>query len=183
MEKNFLAICGSLRALSYNKVALEAMARLAPVDIEVNLFGDMAALPLFNPDLDQAGLAPVEALRAAVRAADGLIIASPEYAHGITGVMKNALDWLVSMEDFPGKPVALVNTSPRAGIAQESLREILRTMSAQLVQEADVTLPLQGSQLGLEGVLAQPALCALLRGSLEALAVQCRLPDPETSSL
>ena len=83
------------------------------------LFEHLGILPLFNPDLDDMHIAEVKLLRDAVQQADGLMIASPEYAHGISGVMKNALDWLVSDENFPGKPVLLLNTSPRASHAQK----------------------------------------------------------------
>jgi NAD(P)H-dependent FMN reductase len=102
--------------------------------------------------------------------ADAVLIASPEYAHGVTGVMKNALDWAVSMPTFPGKPVALLNTSPRAMHAPAMLREILQTMSARLVPEASIALPLQGSGLALDGILARPDLVDALRGAVMALA-------------
>jgi len=83
-------------------------------------------------------------LRAAIGRADLLLIASPEYAHGISGAMKNALDWLVSYEGTVSKPIVLVNTSPRAHHAYESLREVLQTMSAVIVEEASVAVPLLG---------------------------------------
>ena len=73
------------------------------------------------------------AFRNAVGKASALIIASPEYAHGISGVSKNALDWLVSYEGFVDKPIALVNASPRARHAFDALHEVLRTMSANII--------------------------------------------------
>ena len=100
-----------------------------------------------------------------------MLIGSPEYAHGITGVMKNALDWAVSMKTFPGKPVALLNTSPRASHAQGSLHEILSTMSARIVPAASITLPLQGSGVDTAAaVLARADLAGSLRDALLALA-------------
>lgn len=167
---SILAISGSLRAASYNTAALRAAALVAPPGVAVHVFDGIGALPLFNPDLDNAPLAPVAAWRAALDAADALLIASPEYAHGISGVMKNALDWAVSMPTFPGKPVALLNTSPRAHHAQDALREVLATMSARLVPQASVALPLQGSRLDLDGILARPDLVQALREALVALA-------------
>jgi chromate reductase, NAD(P)H dehydrogenase (quinone) len=169
-----LAISGSLRAASYNTAALKAACMLAPAGISVRLEPGIGALPLFNPDLDDAGLPRVDAWRARIDAADALLIASPEYAHGVTGVIKNALDWAVSMASFPGKPVALLNTSPRATVAQTSLREILTTMSACLVEPASISLPLQGSGLTLGGILAQPELCAALGDALAALGQAAR---------
>jgi chromate reductase len=170
---SILAICGSLRAASYNLAALRAAARLAPAGISVRFYEGIGALPLFNPDLDNAGLAPVEDWRARIIAADALLIASPEYAHGVTGVIKNALDWAVSMETFPGKPVGVLNTSPRASHAQASLHEILVTMSARIVPEASVSVPLQGSGLDVAGILARSDMVATLAGALAALAEAC----------
>src|SRR5437764_1175741 len=95
-----LAISGSLRAVSSNTALLRAAAALAPEGVEVELYGGLGDLPHFNPDLDDPDHkdrepAAVTDLRARVRSADGLLIAAPEYAHGVPGAMKNALDWLV----------------------------------------------------------------------------------------
>ena len=112
----FLAISGSLRRTSINTAALEALARLAPEGVKVLVYRELATLPPFNPDddiEDRPKPQPVETLRALVDASDALIIAAPEYAHGVPGALKNALDWLVASETFAGKPVALVNASPR----------------------------------------------------------------------
>ncbi len=128
-----LALSGSLRAASTNTAALEALSALAPAGVEILLYRDLGALPLFNPDDDEEAPPPaVAALRALVGSAAGLIIAAPEYAHGVPGAFKNALDWLVASDAFPGKPVALINTAPRSFHAQSALRETLATMSARL---------------------------------------------------
>jgi NAD(P)H-dependent FMN reductase len=176
-----LALCGSLRAASINASLLRALARLAPEGICVTLFATLGSLPLFNPDLEPAPPAPVVALRQAVAAADALLIASPEYAHGLSGTLKNALDWLVSFEPFVGKPVAVINASPRAHHAHEALLEILATMSAQLVHEACIALPLLGSGLDEEAMVADPQLCAAARAVLGRLAAASRAA-PVTAS-
>jgi chromate reductase, NAD(P)H dehydrogenase (quinone) len=145
-----LAISGSLRRGSTNTAALDALARLAPEGMRVLVYQDLAKLPPFNPDDDLEGAPkpePVEALRAMVGACDAIVIAAPEYAHGVSGALKNALDWLVSSETFIGKPVALINASPRAFHAQADLREILTTMAARLVPEAFASLPLTGKAM------------------------------------
>ena len=125
-----LAICGSLRARSSNLAALKAAQLLAPEPMTVRIFEGLADLPHFNPDLDtDAPPAPVAARRRAVGDAQGLLICSPEYARGVAGAMKNALDWLVSGSEFPGKPVAVINASQRASDADAALRltlEVLR---------------------------------------------------------
>lgn len=157
---------GSLRRASHNTIALNAIKRLAGDDVTVTI-GNIGELPLFNPDIEDEDIPQFDQLRLALQAADGLIISSPEYAHGISGVMKNALDWLVSGEEFIYIPLMLINTSPRASHAQESLREVLRTMSGNIIEEASVTIPLLGTQLQAGDVLADEALRSALSSGLD----------------
>src|SRR5215510_1633664 len=91
-----LAISGSLRRASSNTALVNAAARLAPSGIEVAIYEDLDQLPPFNPDLDNdTPPTPVCEFRAALRSADAVLVSSPEYAHGVPGVLKNALDWVV----------------------------------------------------------------------------------------
>jgi len=145
------------------------MARLAPAGISVVLYRGMGDLPLFNPDIEASDPAAVADLRAQIIAADALLIASPEYAHGITGVMKNALDWMVGCEAFVLKPVALLNASPRAVHAQSSLTQIVTMMSARIVAEASVTVPILGSHLSEDEIVRHPDISAVLRTALRAM--------------
>ena len=170
-----LAVSGSLRAASINTALLRATARLAPPGTEVALLHGLGDLPLFNPDLETRVPDSVVAMRSAVAAADALLIASPEYAHGVTGTVKNMLDWLVSYEPFVNKPVALLNASPRAHHADAALRETLRTMSALLVEEASVSIPLLGSSLDEDGIVRSPDIAQALKTALAALH---RAADP-----
>ena len=167
-----LAISGSLRRASTNTAALEALAKLAPEGVKVLVYRDLAALPPFNPDGDIEGKPkpePVATLRALVDASDALVIAAPEYAHGLPGALKNALDWFVASETFAGKPTALLNTSPRAFHAQASLREILSTMAARLMPEAFVSISLTGKVVTPDDILADMVCTRRLSESLEAL--------------
>lgn len=169
-----LAVSGSLRAISKNTAVLEAARLLAPPRVEITLYSGLDALPHFNPDLDttdgRGGAETVADWRERVERADGLLISSPEYAHGLPGTLKNALDWLVSNVDFPGKPVALVGVSALSVHAPAQLAEILRTMSARLVDEASVTIPLLGPPVAAATIAADPALADPLRAMLEAFA-------------
>jgi chromate reductase, NAD(P)H dehydrogenase (quinone) len=167
---NFLAISGSLRAASLNSALLRATARLAPPGISVQLFQRLGDFPLFNPDIEETDPFPVATLRNQIIAADALIIASPEYAHGITGVLKNALDWLVSSEAFINKPVALFNASPLSVHAHASLREVVTVMSAHVVDESSIVLPVRGSRLDEDGIYDEPNMSASIRVALLALA-------------
>ena len=160
-----LAVCGSLRAASINLAALQVMASQAPSGVQMEVFGALGALPLFNPDLEQNTPITVQAWRQAIATSDAVVIASPEYAHGISGVIKNALDWLVSVESFAGKPVAVVNTSERAYHADQALRETLQTMAARLHSQTCITLPLLGANLS----VAQMHESAILTNAFEKL--------------
>ena len=172
-----LAISGSLRSASLNTSVLHAARRLAPADVEVELFEGIGQLPFFNSDLE-AGRLPdaVAAFRGIIAAADGILISSPEYARGVSGVMKNALDWLVGCERFPGKPVALINTSPRATHALAALALTLETMSAHLVAEASITLPLLGTVHDADSIAADPELAGALRDTLRRFVAAIRAP-------
>jgi chromate reductase, NAD(P)H dehydrogenase (quinone) len=165
-----LGICGSLRAASLNAALLRTAARIAPAGMQVSVLAGLGELPLFNPDLEAHVPAAVAALRREVDAADALLIATPEYARGVSGTIKNALDWLVSHEGFVGKPVALLNASPRAHHAQAALRETLRTMSAVLIEEASVAIPLLGAGLDEAAMRHAPAVAIPLARALEVLA-------------
>jgi chromate reductase len=166
---NILAVSGSLRAASINSALLRVARQLAPPGIDITLCTVVGELPLFNPDLEDQPPASVVQLRAQVAAADALLIASPEYAHGVTGAIKNTLDWLVSFEPFINKPVAVLNASPRAHHADDALRETLRTMSAVIVESASVSIPLLGSGVTEQDMAAAPAIVDAILASLDAL--------------
>ncbi len=166
---NILALSGSLRAGSINSAALRAAARLAAPGTEVLVYGALGELPLFNPDREADSPMSVLALQRAVSVADGLLIASPEYAHGVSGTIKNALDWLVGFAPFAGKRVAVLNTSPRSWFADVALRETLRTMAAIIVEPASIAIPLLGSRLDEDGMIADAAVAGALRAALSAL--------------
>jgi chromate reductase, NAD(P)H dehydrogenase (quinone) len=175
-----IAISGSLRATSLNIAVLQAAARLAPAGMQIELFEGIGHLPFFNSDLDGDRLPPeVAAFRTVIGTADGLLISSPEYARGVAGVMKNALDWLVGSFEFPNKPIALINTSPRATHALAALTITLETMSARLVSDASITLPLLGTANDADSIAANTELAGPLRGALEVYARAIRAFEQE----
>lgn len=170
-----LAISGSLRAASSNTMLLRTVAALAPDGSDVTLYDALADLPHFNPDLDGALDDPalpsaVRDLRSRVGAAHALLISSPEYAHGVPGSLKNALDWLVGGSEMPGKPVALIAASPRATHAQASLAETLRTMSAELVPGSPFLVPVAGGALDESSLVRDPTIRSAISAVFAALA-------------
>jgi chromate reductase len=169
---DILTLSGSLRAASTNSALLAALRANAPPGCRVMLYDGLGRLPIFNPD-DEADRTPPEAgaLIDAVTAADGVIVSSPEYAHGVPGGLKNALDWLVSRDAAVGKPAMLVHASPRSLIARAALGEIMRTMSFDLCTGPELEIALLGKKSpDVASILSEPPNIALMRDALSAFA-------------
>lgn len=110
---NLVAFSGSLRKASYNTALLHNLVELLPPSLKLTIHS-IGDIPLFNEDVEDAGFPePVARLYSAIRAADGVVLATPEYNHGIPGVLKNTLDWLSRQTPhaFYGVPTALLGAS------------------------------------------------------------------------
>ncbi len=168
-----LAIPGSLRATSSNAALLHAASSVAPAGTEMVFYDGLAGLPHFSPDLDVDPVpAPVAALRVQIGAVDALAISSPEYAHGMPGALKNALDWLVSAVEPIGKPVLLISASPGgAAHAHAQLLEVLRTMSMQVIDGGAHVF--SRAKLDAGGRIMAPELLAAMSSGLARLAEVC----------
>jgi len=170
-----LTVSGSLRAGSSNGALLSAAARLAPDDVVVSTYADLASLPAFSPDLEEGPgplPEPVQAWRAAIAGADAVLISSPEYAHGIPGALKNALDWVVGGSEIVGKPVGILSASAASKFAHPQLVEVLATMSARVVPEATVVIDLPRRGVEVERLVSDPVTSAALRAIVTALLAQ-----------
>jgi len=166
-----LAISGSLRAGSSNGALLRALPLVSPSGLEFTFREPLDGLPFFNPDVEEAGPPPaVVRWRGEIRDHAALVVCSPEYAHGVPGVLKNALDWLVGGVEIHGKPIAIIQTSLPSTSAHASLVEILTIMGGRVVPEASVGVVLRGRKLDENGIASDPALSALLRSAMAALA-------------
>lgn len=191
MTDNFfeiLALSGSLRRRSSNTALLRAAAMLAPAHVRIHVFERIGALPPFNPDMEaelyddagsmllhgngagNAGLHAVRELNDATRKADGILIACPEYARGVPGAFKNALDWLVGSDAFIDKPFAQFNASPRASHAQAALRVTLETMSGRAIEDASIAVPLLNRGLDANAIVADETLAAPIREAVATFA-------------
>lgn len=173
-----LTVSGSLRSLSVNSALLRAAARLAPPHQELTLFEGLGELPLFNPDIENEPFAAVWKWREALMQADAVLISSPEYAHGVTGVIKNALDWVVGTAEFENKPTALLNAATRSVFAPPALKETLMVMGARVVEEASITLGLPSNRLTTEDIEQHPEFSQKLIEVLHHLETAARQPDP-----
>jgi NAD(P)H-dependent FMN reductase len=166
-----LAVSGSLQARSSNKALLQTAHRVAPPGVELVDSVSVGDIAPFNPDVDRDGGTPaaVAEFRGQVKAADGVLIASPEYAHSLPGILKNALDWLVGTGELYEKPVAVLCASPRptGGVyGREALERTLKAQGSAVVVSA--TVGVVAADKGAEE-LAEPEAVATIAAALDAL--------------
>ena len=181
---NIVAISGSLRAASTNTALVRAAAALAPDGMDITVYGGLADLPHFSPELDgPPGVGdPPEAvrhLRGLLAGADGALVCTPEYAYGMPGSLKNALDWLVSSGELWRKPVVALSASPSALGGEKAHAALLLTLSAleaHVVEDGSLVIPFVRTKVTKGGEIADPETAGALRASLEALvrAVEAR---------
>jgi NAD(P)H-dependent FMN reductase len=177
-------ICRSLRKGSTNEAALRTALAAAPPEVGGILYDGMGDLPHFNPDDDRDPLHPaVAGLRAAIGAADALLLCTPEYAGALPGSFKNLLDWTIGGGEIYEKPVAWMNVaSPAAptggGDAHASLRKVLGYASAEIVEDACARIPVTRPDVGDDGLVRPEALRDQIAGSLRALAAHLAVPRP-----
>jgi chromate reductase len=174
IRMKLLALCGSLRSKSFSAGLLRAARTLAPAGMDLRIFDGHGQLPLFNPDLEPSAPEVVVSLWDAVTWADAILIASPEYAHGVTGNMKNTLDWLVGHIPFAYKPVAVFNPYSQSHHGDAALKETLRTMAADLIADACVRIPVVGSGVDPDCIAASPSFATVIRTALQTILAHVR---------
>ena len=167
---HILTISGSLRAASTNTSLLRAVAKLGPADVTVTRYDGLDDLPHFSPerDVDDAP-GSVSTLRAQLRAADAVLICTPEYAHGIPGVLKNMLDWLVSSGECVSKPTGVISAATDGSYAHASLTETLLMMSADMVEGASLIVSFVRTKVDKEGFITDTQTTVALQAAVSAL--------------
>lgn len=140
--KTVFAICGSTRSASSNLSLLKAIKNLTSGIFEINIFTGIAEIPHFNPDLDNDH-PPKEVIlfRKQINTADGILICTPEYAMGVPGTLKNAIDWTVSSSEFSHKPTALITASSLGEKGHASLLETLKIIEADISDNTALLIP------------------------------------------
>ncbi len=170
-----LAISGSLRKGSYNSAIVNSLKTLHP---HVEIFKALEKLPPFNPDLDkhtlQSDASPdaVKELRDALKGADVLLISSPEYAFEIPGVLKNALDWLVSSGELVNKPVGVITASTSA-LGGESANRVLcalvKVLSGKISPETSLSVSMVNKRVDESGKIIDERLVSDIKNILKNL--------------
>ena len=171
---NIFAISGSLRVGSSNTAILRAMATLAPPTVSFTLYEGLGSLPHYSPEIDtDAPPVSVQGLRDRFRAADAVIICTPEYAHGMPGSLKNALDWVVSSGEFDGgKTTAAISASPSFQGGDKALAWLVQTLTvlgADIPIGASLPIPFSRTKIHSDGEISDPATAIALNKVLDAL--------------
>jgi chromate reductase len=171
-----VGIAGSLRRQSFNRALLRAAVELSPSGLQIVPM-ELDGVPLYNGDMEAAGTPPpVAALREAVRRADALLIATPEYNHGVPGVLKNAVDWLSRPprgSALDRKPVAIIGASPGmtgTARAQSQLRQAFVFTNSYAMPQPEVLVARATDKFNEEGRLTDDATRKFLAGFLERFA-------------
>src|SRR6201996_5136315 len=168
--KTIFAIPGSLRAGSSNHNILKYLATLAPAGINFTVYDGLAAIPPFDPGNDNENPPePVTELRNFIANADAVIICTPEYAYGVPGQLKNALDWLVSSASFDGKTTSLTTASTGGENAHAAMLLILRAINANRVEDATLLIPFIRSKMDSEGNISDRETAESLKKAFDVL--------------
>lgn len=160
------ALCGSLRQGSLNAALIDAVARLDRFEVR----RVSTVLPPFTPDEADDAPAEVLAFRAALRSADAILIATPEYAMGIPGALKNAIDWTVGSCEFAHKPTALITCTASGEIAHPAMIEVLRVLEAGLTEATMLLMPHNRAKLRADGSFIDAEAERQVRDVIHALA-------------
>ena len=174
-DLNVLGIAGSLRRGSFNAAALRAAVELAPARMRIETFEGLRDIPPYDEDLKQQGFPQAVAdLRARIKAADALLIVTPEYNYSVPGVLKNAIDWASRPPEqpFDSKPIAIMGASPGAlgtARAQYHLRQTFVFLNGMVLNRPEVMIASAAQRFDEQGRLTDDKTREFVRGLLVAL--------------
>jgi chromate reductase, NAD(P)H dehydrogenase (quinone) len=167
--KKIFAISGSTRQNSTNHNLIKAIAIIFAGKISIELFEGLAALPAFNPDDTSKDIPEVNSFRQSIADADGIIICTPEYAHGVPGALKNAIDWTVSSNEFYHKPTALITASTDGTSGHAALLETLKTIEAKNILQLQLLIQFAKTKIGEDNTITDEATAIAVKQLVEAL--------------
>ena len=162
-----LAISGSLRTSSSNTKILKLIERLVPENVEFNIYPGLSGIPHFD-DADNVPAA-VSVWRKELREADAVLICTPEYAFGVPGTLKNALDWTVSSGELVNKPLALITASTGGDKAHAAFLQIFTALSAKIPEGGSLLIPFIRSKINAAGEIPDAAVLKAIQGVIDAL--------------
>ena len=156
-RKNILAICGSTKKSSTNLNLINAIANISALYFNIKTFDGIDKLPHFNPDLDiDPAPETVFNFRRLLKESDGILICTPEYAMGVPGTLKNAIDWTVSSCEFSHKPVALITASSVGQKGHAALLETLKVIECKITDETQLLISFSKTKINDKGQITDP---------------------------
>jgi len=174
-----LGISGSLRPNSSNHRIINAIAAMVPASIDFTIYNDLGNLPHFNDDDSYEIIAEWRRL---IKEADGVLICTPEYAFGVPGSLKNALDWTVSSGDFYNKPVALITASSKGDKGHASLLQTLTALTAKMTNDTTLLIPFIRSKFNEKGELSDSSTLNEIKKLINSFISLIESPVEETES-
>lgn len=147
-KKKVLAISGSTRKNSTNHRLLQAIAEITKNNFDISFYNELSLIPAFNPDENNENVAKeVTRFRQLISESDGVIICTPEYAHGVPGSLKNAIDWTVGTAEFSHKPTLLITASTDGKYGHPALMETLRVIEAKNISELQLLISFASTKI------------------------------------
>ncbi len=176
MTQHVLGFAGSLRKKSYNRMLLQEAMKLAPLQMEIEVF-DLSQIPLFNEDLSSPLPKPVIDFKNKIKKADGILIVTPEYNYSIPGVLKNAMDWASrpsGQNSFDDKPVAVMGSTPfmlGSSRAQYHLRQTFVFLNMHQLNKPEVMVPFVAEKFNEKGELVDEKTKEKIKEALQAFSI------------
>lgn len=169
-KKNIVAICGSTKASSSNLSLIRAIVKLNENDFNFKIISNIDSIPHFNPDLDNE-MPPelVVNFRSILKSSDGILISTPEYAMGVPGTLKNAIDWTVSSCEFSHKPTALITASSQGQKGHQSLLETLNIIESNITNETQLLISFIKTKMGNDNIITDNETKIRVLNVMEAL--------------
>jgi NAD(P)H-dependent FMN reductase len=166
-KMRILAVSGSLRATSSNSILIKEIQKWAPATVEITVYQDMATLPAFDDSMEPSE--SVIAWRNQLAASDGVLICSPEYAFGVPGALKNAIDWTVGSGELVNKPLALITAASSGDKAHAAWLQIFSALSAEIPANGALLIPFIRSKFNTNGEVSDLAIKEAILNTLQAL--------------
>ncbi|MCW3110931.1 MAG: NADPH-dependent reductase [Segetibacter sp.] len=168
-KKNIIAISGSTRQNSINHSLIKAIADLSAASLDITIFDGIENLPQFNPDNDGDNVAKeILDFRQQLNKADGIIICTPEYAHGVPGTLKNAIDWTISSSQFPHKPTLLITASTGGHYGHKALMETLKAIEAKNIDQHQMVIPFAKTKISADNKITDEKTLADVKALVTA---------------
>ncbi len=180
-KQKILAISGSTRKNSTNHRLLKAIAEISKNNFDVTFYDELSLMPSFNPDEDNENVAKeVARFRQLISESDGVIICTPEYAHGVPGSLKNAIDWTVGTADFSRKPTLLITASTDGKYGHAALLETLRVIEAKNISELQLLISFASTKIDAENKIIDSQTLNNVKTLLNKLEVAMDQSTAET---